>query len=70
MTAARDRNYTRSMALFTGGAQGTLVRLKCPGCGEVQVRARKPEGKRAKYRCRRCFTTFTREAGTPKKRKI
>jgi len=57
------------MALFTGGAQGTLLRLKCPKCGEVQVRARKPEGVRAKYRCRKCFTTFTREAGTPKKKR-
>lgn len=57
------------MALFTGGAQGTLLRLVCPSCGEVQVRARKPEGNRAKYRCRKCFTTFTREAGTPKKKR-
>lgn len=56
------------MALFVGGAQGTLLRLKCPRCGEVQVRARKPGGGRAKYRCRRCFTTFTREAGTAKPR--
>jgi transposase-like protein len=56
------------MALFTGGALGTLIRLKCPKCGEVQVRARKLGGAKAKYRCRKCFTTFARDAGTTKKR--
>ncbi|HEV8547999.1 MAG TPA: hypothetical protein VGQ57_03205 [Polyangiaceae bacterium] len=56
------------MAVLTGGAQGALIRLKCPKCREVQVRARKLGGAKAKYRCRNCFTTFTREAGTPKQR--
>jgi transposase-like protein len=51
------------MAVFTGGAQGTLVRLRCPRCGEVQARAKKPGGGGAKYRCRVCHTTFTRDAG-------
>ncbi|HTQ03970.1 MAG TPA: hypothetical protein VMI54_08935 [Polyangiaceae bacterium] len=51
------------MALFTGGAQGALVRLRCPSCGEVQARARKPGGGTVKYRCRRCYKLFTREEG-------
>jgi transposase-like protein len=51
------------MALFTGGAYGTLVRLKCPRCGSVQARARKPGGKEVKYRCSACHTTFTRGEG-------
>ena len=51
------------MALFTGGAQGALVRLRCPACREVQARARKPGGGAVRYRCRACHTTFTREAG-------
>ncbi|HSU39459.1 MAG TPA: hypothetical protein VLJ38_07825 [Polyangiaceae bacterium] len=51
------------MALFTGGAQGALVTLRCPRCHEIQARARKPGGGSVKYRCRACFTTFTREVG-------
>jgi transposase-like protein len=51
------------MAVFTGGAQGALVRLRCPRCGEIQARARKPGGASVKYRCRACHTTFTRGAG-------
>lgn len=60
------------MALFTGGAYGTLVRLKCPSCRTVQARARKPGGEKAKYRCSVCHTTFTRAEGeklaAPKRR--
>ena len=51
------------MAIFTGGAQGTLVRVRCPRCREIQARAKKPGGGRVKYRCPYCHTTFTREEG-------
>jgi transposase-like protein len=58
------------MALFVGGAQGALVRLRCPSCGEVQARARKPGGGTVKYRCRRCYKLFTREAGEALDRRV
>jgi len=32
-----------SMAIFTGGALGTLIKLRCPHCREVQARARQSE---------------------------
>jgi transposase-like protein len=51
------------VALFTGGAFGTLIRLRCPSCGTVQARAKKPGGGKVKYRCQKCHTTFTREDG-------
>ncbi|MFO0571706.1 MAG: hypothetical protein U0263_39140 [Polyangiaceae bacterium] len=49
------------MAVFTGGALGALVKLRCPHCHELQVRARKPSGSR--YACRKCHKRFDREAG-------
>jgi transposase-like protein len=51
------------MALFSGGALGTLVRLRCPSCGTVQARAKKPGGGKVKYRCHSCHRSFTREDG-------
>jgi len=44
------------MVIFaaTGGAHGTLVRLKCPHCDTVQARAR---GKK-RYRCSACHRYF------------
>jgi len=49
------------MAIFTGGALGTLVRLTCPKCGEVQARARKRG--RQEYDCRVCHHRFTAAEG-------
>ena len=40
---------------------GTVIRMRCPRCGEVQARARKPLGSR--YRCRKCHALFTKEEG-------
>ena len=51
------------MAIFVGGAVGTLVALRCPHCKEVQARAKKPGGGRAQYRCRNCHRVFSREEG-------
>ena len=49
------------MSIFVGGAHGALVKLKCPHCGEVQARARKPQG--GVYACRRCHRRFARTEG-------
>ena len=46
------------MIIFGGGA-GSIVKLRCPKCGEVQARARQPKG--ATYDCRKCGKPFTRE---------
>lgn len=51
------------MAVFTGGAVGTLILLRCPECREKQARARKPGGGSVKYRCRKCHKTFSRAQG-------
>ena len=47
------------MAIFTGAAVGALVGLRCPACGEIQARARAPEG--TVYACRKCGHELTRE---------
>jgi hypothetical protein len=52
------------MAIFTGGALGTLIRLTCPNCGEVQARARKRD--RHKYDCRVCHRRFSAAEGQAK----
>ena len=49
--------------VFVGGALGTLIKLVCPHCGQVQARARKPA--RSDYACRRCRRRFTLAQGTP-----
>ena len=46
-------------AIFSGGVLAAMVRLVCPHCREVQVRARKR--RRAVYVCRKCRKHFTRE---------
>jgi transposase-like protein len=51
------------MAVFTGGAIGALVLLRCPYCRKNQARARKPGGGSVKYRCNECHKTFTRAVG-------
>ncbi|HVR18451.1 MAG TPA: hypothetical protein VMS65_02100 [Polyangiaceae bacterium] len=51
------------MAVFTGGAVGTLILLRCPHCRAKQARARKPGGGSVKYRCRECLKSFTRADG-------
>lgn len=47
------------MAVFAGASMGAIVRLLCPKCGEVQARARAPEG--TEYECRACGHGFRRE---------
>ena len=44
------------MIVVFGASQGAVVKLACPKCGEVQARARQPEG--ARYTCRRCGEVF------------
>lgn len=39
---------------FYGAVLGAIVRIECPKCREVQVRARKPP--HVVVRCRRCGT--------------
>ena len=51
------------MAVFTGGAIGALVLLRCPYCHRNQARARKPGGGSVKYRCHECHKTFSRAVG-------
>jgi transposase-like protein len=51
------------MAVFTGGAIGTLILLVCPHCRAKQARARKPGGGSVKYRCHECYKMFSRAEG-------
>jgi transposase-like protein len=51
------------MAVFTGGAVGTLILLRCPHCRAKQARARKPGGGKTRYRCRECHKSFSRADG-------
>jgi transposase-like protein len=53
--------------IFTPSIAGALIRLVCPHCGEIQARARKPEGRR--YACRKCRKRFRREQGEDGARK-
>jgi ribosomal protein L37AE/L43A len=49
------------MAIFfsAGAAAGTLIKLRCPKCGEEQARRRgQPH-----YRCRACGHSFTAAEG-------
>ena len=47
--------------LLLGALKAGSVELKCPHCGEVQVRARRPRGH--DVRCRNCHKLFRREEG-------
>ena len=49
------------MVIFAavGGARGATIRVKCPHCGKVQVRARE----RDHYRCNACHRGFDAAAG-------
>ena len=49
------------MAIFmaVAGARGATVRVKCPHCGKVQVRARAKET----YRCNACHRGFDAATG-------
>jgi len=51
------------MAVFSGGSIGALILLRCPYCREKQARARKSGGGSTKYRCRKCYKTFSRAEG-------
>ena len=53
--------------IFTGGSIGSLIRLECPFCGEVQARAREPEG--TLYACRRCHKQFRAPGERPESSK-
>lgn len=48
---------------WVGATLAGLLTLKCPHCGLVQVRGRKPRG--ARFRCRACRRLFDRVAGSP-----
>lgn len=48
---------------FYGAVLGTFVRLTCPHCGEVQVRARRPPTTRVE--CRKCHRDFALSDGAP-----
>lgn len=51
------------MTLWVGAMFGGVVTLKCPACGLVQLRARRPKSEH--IRCKRCSRSFGREAGSP-----
>jgi len=53
--------------LLGPSAFAAIVVVRCPHCGEVQARARAPEGHA--YACRACGASFTRSEGPadPKK---
>ncbi len=54
--------YDRVMVWIIGGAiKGAIIKLACPHCSEMQLRARAHHGGR--YRCRRCNKLFTKEEG-------
>jgi predicted SprT family Zn-dependent metalloprotease len=40
------------MIIVGGAAIGAIMKLRCDSCGEVQARARGPEG--TTYACRKC----------------
>ena len=43
--------------IFGGASRAAIVRVTCPSCGEVQARARGPQG--TQYACRKCGATFS-----------
>ncbi len=44
-----------------GSVSSSMIKLKCPHCGEVQMRGKRPA--RESYSCRACFRLFTGETG-------
>lgn len=48
---------------WMGATLGGLLALKCPSCGLLQVRGRKPRNEW--FVCRRCHRLFDRKQGTP-----
>lgn len=52
--------------LLLGALKAGSIALKCPHCGEVQLRARRPRGQ--DVRCRNCHKLFRREEGETKQR--
>jgi transposase-like protein len=53
------------VAIYTAAVRATVIELKCPHCGFLQARARKPA--RSIYACKKCHKRFTREQGAKKK---
>jgi len=54
------------MALTVPVAAAALIQLRCPHCGAVQARQRKPKGSR--YACKVCKKRFVREEGEARAR--
>lgn len=48
--------------IFLGAAGAAIVKLRCPACAHIDVRARRPAGE--SYECRNCGERFTQEQGT------
>jgi ribosomal protein S27E len=48
---------------FYGAVLGAFIKLTCPSCKEVQVRARRPPTQ--KVQCRKCFHEFLVAEGEP-----
>ena len=48
-----------AISATVGAAVGATVRVKCPHCGKVQVRARE----RHHYRCSACHKAFDTDKG-------
>jgi ribosomal protein L37AE/L43A len=44
-----------------GSVSASLIRLKCPHCGEEQLRGKRPA--RESYSCRKCYRLFTGAQG-------
>ena len=53
------------MAIYSAAIRATVVELKCPHCGFLQTRARKPA--KSIYACKQCHKRFTREQLAKKK---
>ena len=53
------------MPILAGASYAAVVGLRCPKCGERQLRAR--EKVDHVYTCVRCHQTFTRELTSPAK---
>jgi len=57
------------MVWILGGAiAGSLLKLACPHCKHVQVRARAHHGER--YRCKKCRKLFTKEEGEKEAKRL
>jgi transposase len=47
--------------MLNASIPATMIALKCPRCGVVQIRARLPSD--ASYECRHCLERFDKDAG-------